>query len=84
MARPLLLAVEDDPEQLSLMRRELANRYGKAYRVASVATAREGLRLLADAVRWPWYSPTCTFRGRQGLTSSRRRAPCIWKQDAWL
>ena len=49
MARPLLLAVEDDPEQLSLMRRELANRYGKAYRVASVATAREGLRLLADA-----------------------------------
>ena len=42
MARPLLLAVEDDPEQLSLMRRELANRYGKAYRVASVAIKKEG------------------------------------------
>lgn len=49
MARPLLLAVEDDQEQLRLMRQELVNRYGQTYRVVCVATAPEGLRLLDDA-----------------------------------
>src|SRR5215211_9326541 len=49
MARPLLLAVDDDAEQLRLIRQELVKRYAKDYRVLCVSTAAEALRLLEEA-----------------------------------
>ena len=49
MALPLLLSVEDDPEQLRLMRQELQRRYGHDYQIVCVSTAQEGLRHLEGA-----------------------------------
>jgi thioredoxin reductase (NADPH) len=49
MARPLLLAVDDDAEHLRLIRQELENRYGRDYRIVCVSTAPEVLRLLDEA-----------------------------------
>ena len=49
MARPLILAVEDDPNLLNLIREELVKRYGKDYQVACVSTAPEALWILDDA-----------------------------------
>src|SRR5215207_547269 len=49
MALPLLLGVEDDPEQLRLMRQELQRRYGNDYQVVCVSSAQEGLRHLEGA-----------------------------------
>ena len=49
MGPPLLLGVEDDPEQLRLVRRELERRYGTDYHVVCVSTAQEGLRHLEGA-----------------------------------
>lgn len=49
MGRPLLLAVEDDPEHLRLVKQELVKRYGNDYLVACVSTAPEALRSLDDA-----------------------------------
>src|SRR5829696_10030771 len=51
MARPLLLAVDNDLERLKLVRQELVNRYRRDYRVVCVSTASEGLRLLDDTAR---------------------------------
>jgi thioredoxin reductase (NADPH) len=49
MALPLLLGIEDDPQQLRLIRQELRKRYGNDYGVVCVSTAHEGLRQLEDA-----------------------------------
>ena len=49
MARPLLIAVDDDPEHLRLIRQELVKRYAEDYRVLCLSTAAEGLRLLDEA-----------------------------------
>jgi hypothetical protein len=85
MALPLLLGVEDDPEQLRLMRQELERRYGNDYQVVCVSTAQAGLRHWRaprrPAVRWLYFSPTCGFRGRKGSTSSRKREPGFRTQD---
>jgi hypothetical protein len=63
MALPLLLGVEDDPEQLRLMRQELERSYGNDYQVVCVSTAQAGLRHWRaprrPAVRWLYFSPTC-------------------------
>jgi len=49
MVRALLLAVDDDPEHLRLIRQELVKRYAADYLVLCVPTAAEALRLLEKA-----------------------------------
>jgi thioredoxin reductase (NADPH) len=44
--RPVLLAVDDDPEDLERVERELGKRYGADYRVACEASAEDGMERL--------------------------------------
>jgi thioredoxin reductase (NADPH) len=44
MSRPVLLAVDDDPAALGVLRRELGKRYGADYRVICHGDAEAGLR----------------------------------------
>lgn len=44
--RPILLTVDDDPQVLRSIRRDLRKRYSDRYRVLSAASAREALELL--------------------------------------
>jgi thioredoxin reductase (NADPH) len=46
MSTPVLLAVDDDPVALGLLRQELAKRYGADYRVVCTGDAEAGLRAL--------------------------------------
>ncbi|HEX6910557.1 MAG TPA: response regulator, partial [Longimicrobium sp.] len=45
-ARPVLLTVDDDPEVLSAVERDLKRRYVREYRILSAATGQAGLDLL--------------------------------------
>ena len=46
--RPVLLAVDDGPEDLKAITRELHKRYGTDYRVACEASAEAALKKLQD------------------------------------
>src|SRR3712207_6374859 len=46
--KPVLLAVDDDPEDLKTIARELHKRYGADYRVACEASAEAALKTLQD------------------------------------
>ena len=46
MGRPVLLAVDDDPEVLARLRRELLGRYGEGYRVECEASVEAGVAAL--------------------------------------
>jgi thioredoxin reductase (NADPH) len=48
MARPVLMAVDDDPAALGVLREELGKRYGADYRVICDADAEAGLRGLEE------------------------------------
>jgi thioredoxin reductase (NADPH) len=47
MARPVILAVDDDPDVLRAVERDLRRRYADRYRVLSAGSGAEGLELLA-------------------------------------
>jgi thioredoxin reductase (NADPH) len=46
MSRPVLMAVDDDPVALGMLKRELGKRYGVNYRVICEANAEAGLQAL--------------------------------------
>lgn len=48
--RPVVLAVDDDPQVLRAVRRDLRRSYSKDYRVITVASAAEALEVLDDLV----------------------------------
>lgn len=45
-ARPVILVVDDDPEVLRAVERDLKRRYGRDYRVLSAASGEDGVELL--------------------------------------
>jgi thioredoxin reductase (NADPH) len=50
MAKPIILAVDDDAAVLAAVVRDLRVRYGEEYRVLRAASGREALDLLTDLV----------------------------------
>jgi len=46
MARPVLVAVDDDEQELQLLRRDLERGYGTRYRVLTASSGREALEML--------------------------------------
>jgi thioredoxin reductase (NADPH) len=46
MARPVLVVVDDDEQELQLLRRDLERGYGERYRVLTAASGREALEML--------------------------------------
>lgn len=48
MSNPILFIVDDDPQVLRAVVRDLRNVYGKDYRILSTVSAREALHLLTD------------------------------------
>ncbi|WP_322937109.1 FAD-dependent oxidoreductase [Nocardioides bizhenqiangii] len=50
MAKPIILAVDDDPAVVAAVVRDLRVRYGEDYRVVRATTGPEALELLADLV----------------------------------
>jgi len=51
MARPILLTVDDDPDVLRAIERDLRRRYSDRYRVMSASSGSEALRVLAELRR---------------------------------
>jgi thioredoxin reductase (NADPH) len=90
MARPVLMAVDDDPAALGMLQQELHKRYGVDYRVICQANAEAGLQALEQVqaageqvalVLADQWMPTMTgvqFLARtQGLHPTARRALLI-------
>lgn len=50
MAKPAILAVDDDPAVVAAVARDLRARYGEGYRVMRATSGREALELLTDLV----------------------------------
>lgn len=48
MSNPIILVVDDDPQVLRAVVRDLRNEYGKEYRILSSQSAKEALTLLTD------------------------------------
>lgn len=48
MKKPIIIAVDDDPQVLRSVSRDLRNRYRKEYRILSTDSANEALETLAD------------------------------------
>jgi thioredoxin reductase (NADPH) len=48
MSEPVLIAVDDDPDALKDVERELRDRYGRHYRVTALASSGAALTLLED------------------------------------
>lgn len=48
MNKPILIAVDDDPQVLRAVARDLRNQYGKDYRILSTTSANEALETLKD------------------------------------
>ena len=48
MKKPILLAVDDDPQVLRAVARDLRNQFGQDYRILSTTSAREALESLVD------------------------------------
>ncbi len=48
MKKPILLTVDDDPQVLRAVARDLRNQYGKEYRIMSTVSANEALESLRD------------------------------------
>lgn len=46
MSKPVILAVDDDPQVLAAVRRDLSSRYGGDYRVAAATSGEEGLDIV--------------------------------------
>lgn len=46
--KPILLIVDDDPQVLRAVVRDLRNQYGKEYRIISTTSANEALELLNE------------------------------------
>jgi thioredoxin reductase (NADPH) len=51
MAKPALLTIDDDPEVLRAIARDLKRRYGDRFRVLEAPSGREGLELVAALER---------------------------------
>lgn len=51
MAKPILFCIDDDPQVLRAITRDLRNRYRKEYRIISTDKAQEGLDLLEDIAK---------------------------------
>ncbi|MDP8927795.1 MAG: response regulator, partial [Actinomycetota bacterium] len=50
MAKPAILAVDDDREVLQAVARDLRTRYGKEYRVVTAGSGRDALELLEELI----------------------------------
>jgi len=48
MAKPILLTVDDDPDVLNAVARDLRGRYGKEYRVLRADSGNAALELLRE------------------------------------
>jgi thioredoxin reductase (NADPH) len=48
MSRPVILAVDDDPQVLAAVRRDLRNHYGSTYQVMAAASGAEALETLQE------------------------------------
>lgn len=48
MKKPIILAVDDDPQVLRAVARDLRNQYGKEYRIISTTSANEALESLTE------------------------------------
>ncbi|MFN8890534.1 MAG: response regulator, partial [Cyclobacteriaceae bacterium] len=48
MKKPIILAVDDDPQVLRAVARDLRNQYGKEYRIISTTSANEALASLIE------------------------------------
>jgi thioredoxin reductase (NADPH) len=48
MPKPIILAVDDDPQVLRAVVRDLRNQYGKDYRILSTTSANEALESLIE------------------------------------
>ena len=48
MKKPIILAVDDDPQVLRAVGRDLRNHYGKDYRIVNTTSALEAIELLKD------------------------------------
>jgi len=51
MAKPAILSVDDDPQVLEAIERDLRDRYGADYRVMAAASGAEALEVLAELQR---------------------------------
>jgi thioredoxin reductase (NADPH) len=51
MSEPVILVVDDDPQVLSAIRRDLRERYQTDYRILATATAESALETLAELKR---------------------------------
>lgn len=43
MSEPILVAIDEDPEALAAVERELVDRYSRSYRILSFSSADEGM-----------------------------------------
>ena len=80
MAKPVLFAIDDDPEVLRAVDRDLRRQYGEIYRVmraSSGPSALEALEQLKAKYRIVEADPQQRDRGRQAL---RRQA---YSLSAW-
>ena len=48
MKKPIILTVDDDPQVLRAVVRDLRNQYGKDYRIISTTSANEALESLKE------------------------------------
>jgi thioredoxin reductase (NADPH) len=51
MARPVILSIDDDPQVLAAVERDLRTRYGEDYRILTASGGEEALDLLAELQR---------------------------------
>ena len=88
MGKTAILAVDDDPQVLAAVSRDLRSRYGKDYRIVRAPSGAEALAALTDlqargdtvAVlvadqRMPEMTGTEFLRGSQGLVPRRQDGP---------
>ncbi len=65
MAKPVILAVDDDPQVLRAVERDLRRRYARDYRVMRADSGESALdplgKLKLRASRWPcsWWNSAC-------------------------
>jgi len=48
MSKPAIIAVDDDPQVLAAVRRDLRSHYGSSYQIVAASSGAEGLELVSD------------------------------------